>query len=373
MKKKSQTPDTPLIKKSRDYSGLASSVIAILVGLVFGFLVLLVANPVNALKGFKALVVGGFYNGLKSFGDVFYYAVPIILTGVGVAFAFKASIFNIGGPGQFLSGAFFGLYVAIRWDLPGALGWIVPLLASALGGAVWALVPAVLHAYRKVNIVIATIMMNYAGLYLDNYLIKKTIYDSLRNQSMPVPAAHRLPAAGLNKLFPGSVVNCGILIAIVVAIGIYLLLEKTTFGFEIKATGKNREASKNAGINARRNIMFAMLISGALCGLGGALMYLSSSGKYVQVVDVTQPEGFNGIPVALLAMNNPIGCIFSAIFLAYLQVSGFYMQGYGYTAEIVDIITSVVIYFSAFSMIISEALRRRRLQRRTGISTKKGA
>lgn len=370
--KKATTPKTPLIQ-TKDYSGLLSSVIAILVGLVFGFLVLLVANPANAVKGFKALVIGGFYNGMKSFGDVFYYAVPIILTGVGVAFAFKASIFNIGGAGQFLSGAFFGLYVAIRWDLPGALGWIVPLFASILGGALWALVPAILHAYRNVNIIIATIMMNYAGLYLDNYLIKITIYDALRNQTKPVPVAHRLPTAGLDKLFPGSVINCGILIAIAVAIGIYFLLEKTTFGFEIKATGKNRDSSENAGINARRNILFAMLISGALCGLGGALMYMSSSGKYVQVVDVIQSAGFDGIPVALLALNNPIGCIFSAFFLAYLQVSGFYMQGYGYSAEIVDIITSVVIYFSAFAMIINEALRRRRLQRRTGAATRKGA
>lgn len=363
---------SPLIG-SKDYSGLVSSLIAIFVGLLFGFLVLLAANPANALRGFQALVVGGFYNGMKSFGDVFYYAVPIILTGVGVGFAFKASIFNIGGAGQFLAGAFCGLYVAIRWELPGALGWIVPLIASMLGGALWALIPALLHAYRNVNIVIATIMMNYAGLYLTNYLIKLTIYDSLRNQTLAVPAAHRLPAAGLNKIFPGSVVNCGILIAIAVAILIYFLLEKTTFGFEIKACGKNRDASANAGINARRNIVCAMLISGALCGLGGALMYLSSSGKYVQVVDVLQPEGFNGIPVALLAMNNPVGCIFSAFFLAYLQVSGFYMQGYGYTAEIVDIITSVIIYFSAFSLIISEALRRRRLQRRTAAGTKKGA
>lgn len=375
MKKKSQTPDTPLIKKSRDYSGLASSVIAIMVGLVFGFLVLLVANPVNALKGFKALVVGGFYNGLKSFGDVFYYAVPIILTGVGVAFAFKASIFNIGGPGQFLSGAFFGLYVAIRWDLPGALGWIVPLLASALGGAVWALVPAVLHAYRKVNIVIATIMMNYIGMYLVNYLIKiAPIYDNVKNQTRPVPAAHRLPTAGLEKIFPDSSANIGIFIVIVVAIIVYILLEKTNFGFELKACGKNRDASIGFGVDAKRMIMTAMLISGALIGLGGALLYLSSAGKYIKVEDVQAAEGMNGIPVALLAMNHPIGIIFTGIFIAYMQVSGFYMQTYGFTTEIVDIIVSVIVYFSAFSFIIREGIRRWQLRQRTDVHhTGKGA
>jgi len=362
---------SPLLK-NKDYSGLLSSLISILVGLVFGFLVLLMANPANAVKGFKALAVGGFFNGMKSFGDVFYYAVPIIMTGVGIGFAFKASIFNIGGSGQFLAGSFCALYVAVEWELPGALGWIVPLIAAALGGALWALLPAVLHAYRNVNIIIATIMMNYTGLYLTNHLIKKTIYDPLRNQTVLVPAAHRLPSAGLDKIFEGSVINCGILIAIAVAILMYILLEKTTFGFEIKACGKNRDASANAGINARRNIVISMLISGALCGLGGALMYLSSAGKYLQVVEVLQAEGMNGIPVALLAMNNPIGCIFSAFFLAYLQVSGFYMQSYGYSAEIVDIITSVIIYFSAFSLIISEFIRRRRLMKSSAANGKKG-
>lgn len=363
---------SPLLK-GKDYSGLLSSLISITVGLLVGFLVLLLASPKNAVAGFKALIIGGFFNGMKSFGDVFYYAVPIILTGVGIGFAFKASIFNIGGSGQFLAGSFCALYVAIQWDLPGALGWIVPLIAAAVGGALWALIPALLHAYRNVNIIIATIMMNYAGLYLTNFLIKKTIYDPLRNQTQLVPADNRLPTAGLEKIFPGSVVNCGILIAIAVAILMYILLEKTTFGFEIKACGKNRDASANAGINARRNIVIAMLISGALCGLGGALMYLSSSGKYLQVVEVLQAEGMNGIPVALLAMNNPLGCIFSAFFLAYLQVSGFYMQSYGYTAEIVDIITSVIIYFSAFSQIISEFMHRRSLQKKSAGTTKKGA
>ena len=363
--------NSPLLK-GRDYSGLLSSLISLVVGLAFGFLVLLLANPANALKGFKALVVGGFFNGMKSFGDVFYYAVPIIMTGVGIGFAFKASIFNIGGSGQFLAGSFCALYVAIKWNLPGALGWIVPLIAAAIGGALWALIPALLHAYRNVNIIIATIMMNYTGMYLTNHLIKKSIYDPLRNQTVLVPAAHRLPSAGLNKIFEGSVINCGILIAIAVAIIIYIILEKTTFGFEIKACGKNRDASTNAGINAQRNIVISMLISGALCGLGGALMYLSSAGKYLQVQEVLQAEGMNGIPVALLAMNNPIGCIFSAFFLAYLQVSGFYMQSYGYSAEIVDIITSVIIYFSAFSLIISEFMRRRSLQKKTAVTTKKG-
>lgn len=151
---------------------MLSSILAILAGLLVGLIVLLATNPSNAFPAFSALITGGFYSGMKTFGNVLYYAVPIIMTGLGVGFGFKASIFNIGGAGQFIVGAFCGVYTASVWNLPGALGWIVPLLASMIGGALWALLPGLLHAYRRVNIVIATIMMNYIGMYLVNYLIK---------------------------------------------------------------------------------------------------------------------------------------------------------------------------------------------------------
>ena len=161
---------------------------------------------------------------------------------------------------------------------------------------------------------------------------------------------------------------------IVVAIIVFILLEKTNFGFELKACGKNRDASIGFGVDAKRMIMTAMLISGALIGLGGALLYLSSAGKYIKVEDVQAAEGMNGIPVALLAMNHPIGIIFTGIFIAYMQVSGFYMQTYGFTTEIVDIIVSVIVYFSAFSFIIREGIRRWQLRQRTDVHhTGKGA
>lgn len=341
-------------RRQRDYAGVLSSILAILAGLLVGLIVLLATNPSNAFPAFSALITGGFYSGMKTFGNVLYYAVPIIMTGLGVGFGFKASIFNIGGAGQFIVGAFCGVYTASVWNLPGALGWIVPLLASMIGGALWALLPGLLHAYRRVNIVIATIMMNYIGMYLVNYLIKiAPIYDNVKNQTRPVPAAHRLPTAGLEKIFPDSSANIGIFIVIAVAIIVFILLEKTNFGFELKACGKNRDAS---------------------IGLGGALLYLSSAGKYIKVEDVQAAEGMNGIPVALLAMNHPIGIIFTGIFIAYMQVSGFYMQTYGFTTEIVDIIVSVIVYFSAFSFIIREGIRRWQLRQRTDVHhTGKGA
>ncbi len=128
-------------RRQRDYAGVLSSILAILAGLLVGLIVLLATNPSNAFPAFSALITGGFYSGMKTFGNVLYYAVPIIMTGLGVGFGFKASIFNIGGAGQFIVGAFCGVYTASVWNLPGALGWIVPLLASMIGGALWALLP----------------------------------------------------------------------------------------------------------------------------------------------------------------------------------------------------------------------------------------
>lgn len=344
-------------------SSLLSSLIAIIIGLIFGMIVLTISNPGQALNGIKTLLLGGFTGGLKGLGNVLFYAMPIIMTGLGVGFAFQTSLFNIGGSGQFIIGAYCSLFVAIRCDFPGPLGWLIPLAAGMIGGALWAMVPGILRAYLNVNIVIATIMMNYIGMYLTNFLVKNTIYDSLKNQSLPIPKGNTLPTGGLDVLFSSKMVNIGIFIAILMAIIIYIILNKTTFGFEIKACGKNRDASKYAGINEKRNIVISMMISGALIGLGGALMYLSAAGKYIKVVDVIASEGFDGIAVALLAQNNPFGIIFSAIFIAYMQVSGFYMQTYRFSPEIVDIIVSVIIYFSAFSLIIKGVIDKIRIRR----------
>lgn len=319
-------------RRQRDYAGVLSSILAILAGLLVGLIVLLATNPSNAFPAFSALITGGFYSGMKTFGNVLYYAVPIIMTGLGVGFGFKASIFNIGGAGQFIVGAFCGVYTASVWNLPGALGWIVPLLASMIGGALWALLPGLLHAYRRVNIVIATIMMNYIGMYLVNYLIKiAPIYDNVKNQTRPRAGGSPPPDGRPGEALPGQLRE-------------YRHLHRYCCGhhrvhpagedeFRLRAEGlrQNRDASIGFGVDAKRMIMTAMLISGALIGLGGALLYLSSAGKYIKVEDVQAAEGMNGIPVALLAMNHPIGIIFTGIFIAYMQVSGFYMQTYGFT------------------------------------------
>jgi len=343
-------------------SSALSSFAAIAVGLAVGFLVLLISNPHDAAMGFITLLTSG-VSDLKNAGQVLYFATPIIMTGLAVAFAGKTGLFNIGASGQFIVGAYCAILVGVRCAfLPGILLCPAAIVAAIIAGALWGALPGLLKAWRNVNEVISCIMMNYIGMYLVNYLIILTVYDQRRNITMAAPAHANVPTWGLENIFrvgnsPSSA-NGGIFIAIAAALIIYMILEKTVFGYEIKACGFNKNAAEYAGINSRRGIIMAMAISGALAGLGGALLYLSGAGKGIDVVDTLAQEGFNGIPVALLALNNPIGVIFSGLFIAYLTVGGFRMQLYNYAPQAVDMIISIIIYFSAAALLIKGFLQK---------------
>lgn len=352
--------------RSDGFNSAMSSIFAILIGLAFGFIVLLISNPSQAVRGFGIILEGGFSTGAKGVGQVLYFATPLILTGLSVGFAFKTGLFNIGAPGQFIMGAFAAVLVGVKCTfLPAPFHWIVALLAAAVVGGLWALIPGILKAYYNVHEVISTIMMNYIGMYLCNMLVKLYIYDSNKSMSQNCLESADLPKWGLDNVFVNvtgtykdiSTVNGGIVIAILVAILIYVILNKTIFGYELKACGFNSSASKYAGINEKRNIILSMVISGALSGLGGGLLYLSgANGRHIKVVDVLAIEGFNGIPVALLALSNPIGIIFSAIFISYLTLGGNYLQTLNFMPEVIDIIVACIIYFSAFALFFKSIL-----------------
>lgn len=353
---------------SERFNNAYSSIFSILVGLLFGFIILLVSNPSEAVDGFIIILKGGFSTGAKGMGQVLYFATPLILTGLSVGFGFKTGLFNIGAPGQFIMGAFTAIYIGVKWTfLPAPWHWIAALIGATIVGGLWALVPGLLKAYLNVHEVIATIMMNYIGMYLANYMVKLYVYDSTKGLSMSTAPSAVLPKGGLDYVFYNplgsakdlSTVNCGIWIAVIIAIIVYIVLNKTTFGYELKACGFNPSASKYAGINDKRNIVVAMVISGALSGLGGGLLFLSgANGRHIKVVDVLAAEGFNGIPVALLGLSNPIGIIFSAIFISYITQGGNYLQTLDFVPEVIDIIIACIIYFSAFSLIFRTLLPR---------------
>ena len=335
--------------------GVLSSVIAILIGLLLGMVVLFLVNPDQAWGCFVSMLTAGFSSSAK-FAKVLYQAAPLVMTGLAIGFAFKTGLFNIGAPGQYLMGAFAALVCAICFQLP----WPVCLIAAMLAGAFWGMFPGLFKSLFNVNEVITSIMFNWIGLFIVNlslmnipkmlppYWVNSPIKDRTASLKYANPDAI-IPKGGLDKLFDSPYINISILLAIVLAVVVYIVLNRTTFGYELKACGNNRESARYAGINAKRNIVLSMVIAGALAGFGGALYYLSGEADY-NILKVLQANGFNGIPVALLANSNPIGIIFSALFISYIQVGGESMQPH-FATENIDIIISVIIYLAAFALL----------------------
>ncbi|MFO7969035.1 MAG: ABC transporter permease [Candidatus Izemoplasmatales bacterium] len=331
---------------------ILSSLLSIFMGLVLGMIIMLIVKPESSFGGLATILTGGFQDGAQSFGNVLHYSTPLILAGLSVGFAFKAGLFNIGGAGQIVVGGFVAIYIGVKWTwLPSEIHWIVAMLGAGLAGALWASVPGLLKAYRNVHEVVATIMMNYIGMYLVLILIKGSVYNSDKNETVSVPRAARLPRWGLDKIFEGSYVSAGIIIAIIVSIIIYIIIFKTTLGYQLRMVGHNRHAAKYAGVNEKRNIVYSMLIAGALAGLAGGTIYLSPAGRHIEIVSQLVSEGFDGIAVALLGMSHPLGVLFAGFFFGYIKTGGFYMQSWGFDEEIINIIIASIIYFSALALI----------------------
>ena len=340
---------------SGGFASFSSALMAIILGLIFGFIVMLIAKPESAGAGFKFIILGGF----KRIGDVFYFATPILMTGLSVGFAFNMGLFNIGASGQYTMGMFFAMYVGFMWDLPPSIHWIVAILAGMLGGMLWGFIPGIFKAFLNVNEVITSIMFNYIGMYIVDMAIQgsSTMYKFEQTRTNYLPASVQIPSLGI----PNSNVNWGIILAIAIGIVLYIVLQKTIFGYELKATGFNKFASEYAGMKGKKNIILTMIIAGGLSGLGGAFAILApsaiaGSSMTYEPINIIAPNGFNGIAVALLGNSHPIGTIFSSIFISHIQRGGTLASLVGYKPEIIDVVIAVIIYFSAFAAVMNETL-----------------
>lgn len=336
-------------------SSFSSALMAIAIGLIFGFLVMVIAAPGNAIEGLRYIILGGF----GKIGNVFYFATPILMTGLAVGFAFKMGLFNIGASGQYTMGMFFALYAGFMWDLPSSIHWIVAILAGMVGGMIWGLIPGIFKALMNVNEVITSIMFNYIGMYLVDMWIQgsPTMYISTMTRTNYLPDKVQIPSLGI----AGSNVNWGIVLAMLIGVILYIVLEKTTFGYELKATGFNKHASEYAGMKGKRNIIITMTIAGGLAGIGGAFAILApsaiaGSSMTYEPINVIAANGFNGIAVALLGNSHPIGIIFSSIFISHIQRGGTLASLVGYKPEIIDVVIGIIIYFSAFSMMMNSTV-----------------
>ena len=355
------------MKNKEALNSFISSIFAICLGLLFGLIIIFIANPNQAVRAFSILLQGGFYRGIKSLGLVLYNSTPIMMTGLSVAFAFKCGLFNIGTPGQFIVGAFTAVFISLKCTfIPNSMLWIVAVLGAGIAGAIWAVIPGILKAFKNVNVVISCIMMNYIGMLAVIELVKSTIYNAAGAESSSVPLEKALPRLGLDKLFNGASVNIGFFIAVGLCILAYIILNKTTFGFELKACGYNPDASRYAGMSEKKCIILSMAISGFFAGVGGALTYLAGTGKTLAIVETLAPEGFNGIPVALLGFSNPLGVVASSLFISYINVGGNYMQSCNIAVEIIDIIIASIIYFSSFALVIKQIMNKRRSRKLVG-------
>ena len=370
-----------LLKKDGTQKLLAS-LLSIVIGLVVGAIVVAIVGLTKPnigmpgmWDGVRLIFIGIFANGRNaagqlawgfnptSWGNMLFRATPVIMTGLSVAVAFKTGLFNIGAPGQYLMGTMTSLMLALGIPsaaVPAGLIWVIAFLGGMIAGALWGAVPGLLKAFLNINEVLACIMTNWLAANIVTWVFDvsnfKNVAEGTKTGYIYKTTFNGVstPKLGLDKIFPNSQVNGGILVAVVIAVAVYIIMNKTTLGYQLKACGANRHAARYAGIADKRNIVLSMAIAGALAGGGAALYWLSGNTEFFWSTYQALPAvGFNGIPVALLAVNNPIGVIFSGLFMAMLDIVGQNLTGFtAYNEYITDVIIAVIVYLSAFSLVI---------------------
>lgn len=324
-------------------------VIAVILGLVAGAIVM-IASGYDPLSGYSALWKGIFSEPYY-IGETIRVVSPYILAGLAVAFAFRTGLFNIGVEGQFLMGWLAAVWVGTAFDLPKLIHLPLAVLAAAIAGALWAFIPGYLKARFRVHEVITTIMLNYISLHVVNYIIASVLTDNAeKTEKIKETASFR--SEWLESLTDSSRLHWGFAVAIAGVIIMWFLLDKTTKGFELRAVGFNQHASQYAGINVNRNIIYAMLISGAFAGLAGSMEGLGTF-EYIGIKGAHTGVGFDGIAVALLGSNTAIGVVFAAFLFGGLKFGALNMPlETGIPTEIIDVVIALIIFFVASSYMI---------------------
>ena len=372
-----------------------ASLLSILIGLAVGAIVVVIVglcksniSGAGIWDGVRIIFLGLLSTGRDSvgalswgfnptsWGNMLFRATPLVMTGLSVAVAFKTGLFNIGAPGQYLMGTLATLFIALEIPsdvvAPGLI-WLLAFLGGMLAGALWGAIPGLLKAFLNINEVIACIMTNWVAANLVTWAFDvsnlKNITEGTKTGYIYKTSFNGVATSkmGLDKLFPNSQVNGGILIAIAIAVLMFIIMNKTTLGYQLKACGANRHAARYAGIQDKRNIVLSMAIAGALAAGGASLYWLSGNTEFYWITYQALPAaGFNGIPVALLALNHPVAVIFSGIFMAMLDIVGQQLTTLtAYNEYITDVVIAVIVYLSAFSLVLQVWLGKK-------LSSKKG-
>lgn len=337
--------------RSESFQTLLASLVCVLGGLLVGYIALLIIEPSGAWRAITAVMKSFFnYPGklmLKYFGQTLTRTVPLLMCALSVLFAYKVGMFNIGVAGQYVAGACGCLYAALAWNMP----WYVCLLIGMAAAALLGVISGWLKTQCNVNIVISGIMLNWITLYLTNLIlgtVKSPTSPYTKGLQATNPSA-LLPRMGLERFFNNEKsVTIAIPLAVIMAIIVWVVLNKTKFGYELKATGNNYNAARYAGMKEDRNIITTMLISGALAGMGAGLLFLTGIEDWETTISAVPGMGFNGIAVAFLGGLSPIGSILSAFFIQYITTGGGNVDLQVYCSQISSLISSLIIYLCAF-------------------------
>ncbi len=350
------------ILRNGAFQTILASLLCILLGLLTGYIVLLIINPGGAAGAITAILKNFLYYpskaaAIKYFGTTLVNASALLMCALSVLFAYKVGLFNIGAAGQYVVGAGACLYCALGLKLP----WIVCLLAAVLLAALVGGISGALKAYFNVNEVISCIMLNWISLYCVNMLLT-TVKEQSTPYTTPLSSGNKaalLPNMGLDKLFSkNEFVTIGLPLAIIMAVVVWVVLEKTKFGYELKATGLNKNAAKYCGMKEQRNVILTMMIAGGLAGFAAGIYYLTGIEQWMVQQTSVPAMGFNGIAAAFLGGLNPIGTIFASYFIQHITSGGTYVDKSMYCAQISDLISAFIIYLCGFVLFFKLWLNR---------------
>ncbi len=348
------------ILKNSGVQTLLASLICIVLGMAIGYVVLLLINPAGAweaiitvMKNF--MTYSKSVQQMKYLGSTLVKTAPLLMCSLSILFSYKVGLFNIGAAGQYCAGVGAALYAALAWNLP----WWACTILAMLAGSVLAAISGVLKAYRNVNEVISGIMLNWITLYLVNMLLT-----NVKEETSPytfalssVNPSAIIPSLGLGALFSkNQYVTIAIPLAVIFAIIVWVVLEKTMFGYELKATGNNKNAAKYCGMAEKRNTILSLMISGALAGMGAAMLYLTGFEQWQCSTSSVPGMGFNGIAAAFLGGLHPIGAVLSSFFIQHITTGGAYVDKTMYCAQISDLISSIIIYLCGFVLFMKYAM-----------------
>ena len=348
------------IWKNNGIQSLLASLACVVLGMLLGYIVLLFINPDGAGEA-VATIIKNFLTysrpetQAKYFGNTLVKTAPLLMCALAILFAYKVGLFNIGVAGQYCAGIAVSLYAALAWHW----GWLPCMLLAMLGGAVLGTISGLLKSYCNVNEVISGIMLNWITLYLTNMLLTKVKEDTspytyvLQHNN---PSAV-LPSLGLGRFFNNNqYVGLAIPLAVLIAIVVWVVLEKTRFGYELRATGNNKNAATYCGMAEKRNILLTLAISGMLAAMGASMLYLTGYEQWQCSTSSVPGMGFNGIAAAFLGGLNPIGTILASFFIQHITAGGAYVDKSMYCAQISDLISAIIIYLCGFVLFMKYAM-----------------